>query len=273
MKLTDWYANLPRSKKRFLLFIFVSIIIGIIIACGIVYITQTRWKKTIYSYGIIKFDKPYLTIQVSPPGYPLIGDSWDIYVFERFPYTDSSPSAYKPASNATVTVFYSTKHGAQETYELTVDENGKVTFQFFQEIKDIAFQAFSQGFTQSNIVIISDEYVSPTEVDSFFTFGIVTFVASLFGSSWAIWKDKIWRWQKIFLFIILLDFSIITVFSTYSKLFMSTIWGYPENIFGGIITFTTLKILYFCGLMFLILIVMIFIFLFNPKIQKMEDKN
>jgi hypothetical protein len=45
-------------------------------------------------------------------------------------------------------------------------------------------------------------------------------------------------------------FTFVTLICVYSKLFQSTIWGYPESILGNFVTFTLLNYIFYVGLVF-----------------------
>jgi hypothetical protein len=177
----------------------------------------------------------YLHIEVSPMAFPVLGQSWKIFVYSQ---NESSDYVYyTPQSNASV--FVTAKNGKQATYSLPVDANGQTEFQFLTEYTDVAFSA-TYGGNDSETIVISTHYVPSDTVDTLLlangflspTTGIVA------GLSFRKKKAKV-----VFSLLItgvFILFIFITVFSIYSKLFLGTIWEYPENVVGSV-SLTLLK--------------------------------
>lgn len=231
--------------------VLVGIIAGIIISSF-----RRGARVRITSRGIIVQVVPYLTMQISPPGYPPVGESWaiNVYIVDRTPSRNTL--TFRPALNSTVVVTL-LSDGWVKTYELPVDENGRASFQFLRGYSDVAFQAHCHGLSPSKKIVFSEHYVSPDEVNSLLAFNVFTLVFGSLGSGFLIRKGKIGKLQKWILFFFLCLFSFVTIFSTYSTFFLGTTWGYPENIVGSLITFTKLKTTSFLGIISLLLFLII----------------
>lgn len=218
---------------------------------------------TVYIY-------PYLVMQISPPGYPTVGESWILSVF-KVDVTDSGDRAiFQPALNSTVVITLNSD-GSVKTFELPVDEKGKASFQFFPEYSDIAFQAYSPGIPPSEKIILRQHYVSFNEIRELLTFSTVIFICSLLGSGWLIHEGKVGKWQRWILILFIILFSVVTIISIYSRLFQGTTWGYPEKIIGDLITFTRLKLISFSGVISFVFFLIISLAIAEiRKSEKME---
>ena len=244
-----------------LLFV-ICVLIGVI--AGIVISSFIRGAPVrITSRGVIVHMVPYLTMQVSPPGYPPVGESWVInaYIVDETP--PGNTLTFRPALNSTIVVTL-LSDGWAKTYELPIDENGRASFQFLPEYSDIAFQAYYPGLQPSNKIVISEHYVSLDEIDFLLTFNAFTVISSSLGSTWLIRKGAVSKLKKWTLFFFICLFSFVTVFSIYSRFFLGTTWGYPEKIRGSLITVTRLKIISFLGIVSLLLFLIVSWLLSKP---------
>lgn len=232
--------------------ILVSCVIAIML--GIILVTSL-WEKqpsqlyTLRSTGVIVHVLPFLSLQISPPGYPLIGESWKINVYIANRTVDGKP-LYEPAFNSTVVVTVLSK-GWENKYELRTDSNGEASFQFLPEYDSIAFQAYYSGIS-SEKVILSTSYISVEIVDTLLIFNAFSVIGSL--ASGLVYKlkkdDKLAIWINLTKFMsicVLCIFSFVTLTCMYSKIFLGTAWGYPENIIGSYITFFVLRYVFYTG--------------------------
>lgn len=229
----------------------VILLVGAIALLLAVLITTTKKDLfiTVPSIGRILPTSPYLTIQLSPPGYPSPGQSWTISVFML--NVSSSPQAFQPAINSTVTVTLPDNR-YKKTYTLPVDENGKTEFQFLLGYTDISFQAHCPGFKSSEKIILTENYVSYDVVDSLLSFNLIISISSSLGSGWLIRKRKVSKLVNLMFVFVTSLFLFVTICTLYSKLFQYTSWGYPERIMGDLITFTVLKYAFFAGVILLL---------------------
>lgn len=194
----------------------------------------------IISTGQIAPSYPRLEIQVYPPGYPSLGESWTINVYIVNVTSEHALPKFHSALNSTVVVTVLSDEGEQ-IYELPVDENGKASFQFFPEYSDIAFQAYYPVLPPSAKIVLSQHYVSSEVVDVLLSYNLGF---SLIGSpviGLTIRKRRIGKLASLTLYFIIFLFCFVWLFSLYSKLFQYTIWGHPNNIAGGFITINLLK--------------------------------
>jgi len=237
-------------------------LVGVLLA-SITFFSSPRVSRYIFSTGVmVRYSD--LAIQISPPGYPLVGESWRIEVYVV--NVSSGIPTFKPALNSTVVVTLLSS-GRRRTYELPVDENGVTTFQYRSAYSDIAFQAYHTGLTPSGKVVISRHYVSSNVVDDLWTINASISIFGSLASGFAIrkreLKGKSGKLTKWILLLIFLLFSFVAIFSTYSKFFQGTTWGYPENVVGSIITLTSLRYAMFLGIVLLLLYWVVFFLL--PK--------
>jgi hypothetical protein len=184
--------------------------------------------------------QPYLNLVVSPMGFPVAGQSWQISVYYQTNSSDET-TYYSPLPNATVEV--TTIVGGQtKVYNFTTDELGRLEFQFLAEYSDISFQAISGG-NRSGIFALTqraEHYISGDFVD--FMFALSAVMSGISAVSVAILHFGK-RIRVIFSLLIVVVFCLSMlqlVISVYSKLFLWTPWGYSESIFS-FFTWTTLK--------------------------------
>lgn len=218
---------------------------------------RARTSLEIVSTGRVLRENPYLAIQVSPPGYPSMGESWTISVYIVNVTSPRAPPKFQSALNSTVVVTV-LSNGQKQTYDFPVDENGRASFQFLPEYSDIAFQAYRLGLLPSEKFILSEHYVSSQVVDSLLSYNLIV---SIFGSPVSgliIHKKRIGKLASLTLFSIISLFCFVWFFSLYSKLFQYTTWGYPDNIVGGFITFNLLRHISYLGTVLIVLFWIIF---------------
>lgn len=194
-------------------------------------LTSSNRELTISTTGVITFTPVhrYVHIEVSPMAFPVVGQSWKIFVYSQ--NETSGYTYYTQQQNASVVIY--TKNGNQlRTYFLDVDEHGQTEFQFISEYTDIAFKAYYAG-NESETVVISEHYVSSAIVDTLLLAnGLVT--SPLAGMSTVLYfrRKRVTRAFSLILTGVFFLFIFIMATSIYSKLFLGTMWGYPENIFG-----------------------------------------
>jgi hypothetical protein len=99
-------------------------------------------------------------MQISPPGYPSVGEQWTINVYIADVASSTKKLTFRPALNSTVVITL-LLDGDLRTYELPVEENGKALFQFLPGYSDIAFQANCPGLSSSEKLVLSEHYVPP----------------------------------------------------------------------------------------------------------------
>lgn len=231
--------------------LILSIVCIIIILLGIICIPFFREKQnyflTIHTKGVIL---PFLFLQVSPPGYPQIGQSWKINVYIVNRTVDHKP-LYETASNASVIVTVLSE-GRETVYQLHTDDKGEALFQFRPEYESIAFQAYYSGILSEKI-ILTTSYVSVDIVNTLLIYNIFSVIGSIASSLF--YKPKkspplaiINSLTKLIFVCVLCIFSFITLICIYAKIFLSTAWGYPENLMNGYITFTLLRYVFYVGI-------------------------
>lgn len=219
--------------------------------------------STQISVTITRAREPYLNLVVSPMGFPVAGQSWQIQVYYRTNSSDET-TYYSPLPNATVEVT-TIVGGKTKVYSIPTDELGRLEFQFLAEYSDISFQAVSGG-NRSDIFALTqraEHYVSAYLVDSMFALSVV--MSGISGVSVAILHFGK-RIRVIFSLLIGVVFCLSMlqlVISVYSKLFLWTPWGYSENIFS-FFTWTTLK---YVALFGIVLFAVLWLLALWPKLQ------
>ena len=183
---------------------------------------------------------PYIALTVNPPGFPAVGQFWQISVFYENQSSDGI-TYLSSLPNATVLVKVIVRNHPT-VYNSTTDEEGHLVFQFLPEYSDISFQAIS-GENESDIIAFTQQakhYVSADSVDFMYNLsitmsGITALTVAVLHSTKRI--RVIFSW----LIGVVLCLSLVQlVISVIAQLFWLTPWGYAENIFG-FFTWTTLK--------------------------------
>ena len=192
-------------------------------------------RSEVISTGIVWFVGHPLHIEVVPKGYPVVGQSWTIFVYQYI--ISSDRLTLQSFSNSSVVVTLKRANYAQ-TYNLSVNDEGQATFTFQPEYQDVAFQAFSEG-SVSEKVVISEHYVSSNIVDQLSGGNLIALAVTVGG--WFLTRNRIGKKSRFMVIAIICLFGLVTVISLFSRFFQETTWGYPEKIIGQIITFTFLK--------------------------------
>ena len=187
----------------------------------------------------------HLELQVSPPGYPEIGDFWDIFVY-KVNLTKEEPPLREYAQNATIVVEILNKDETVSYYALFTNNEGRATFQYAPNHSEVCFQAFLRGYKASNRIVLRDRYVPPSTLTFLFSFssGSLAFAGAVkyFSDK----KKLPFRKTLFCILLIVMTISSFILFSTlYVLLYKSTSWGFPSEIISKYITIETLKILTF----------------------------
>lgn len=186
-------------------------------------------------------------MEVSPMEYPVQGESWTVFVYS---VNITSQSVFlKPSLNSTVVISVK-DNGNGITYQLPVDAKGQVTFQYQSSYTDVAFQAF-EGNEQSEKIVIGTHFVSSESVGAMFQvnglLALLTFSFERLAKS----KLKIRKVVSVVFVSIMVLFAIVFSFSIYASFFRQTVWGYPENLIGNIVSFIMLEYLTIIGVILL----------------------
>lgn len=214
-----------------LMLIVITVAVSIIIAA---------WMGSL-TFTFMREGKPYLDLQVSPPGYPEIGGLWSLLV-HKVNFGERA-TLHEYAENATVKVDVLTNTNAAETYVLLVDDKGRASFQYLKRYSEVCFQAFLEGYEDSNRIVLNQSYVSVDTLTWLSSFSLVCLGLAAVGADYIGEKRKssfirILNWT--FLCIMSIS-SFILVSTTYSFLFKGTLWGFPSEIIATVVTVETLK--------------------------------
>lgn len=185
--------------------------------------------------------EPYLELQVFPPGYPEIGDSWSLLVYKTN-LTDGTPT-HKIAENATVIVDILARTNDVEFYELQTDDRGRTSFWYSPRYSEVCFQAFLNGYRPSNRVILNQSYVPGSTATFLFSFSSGS-IAGALGIGKYLMEKKKTRLRRILYWnmpCIIVVSSFILLLTFYSFLFKSTSWGFPSEVIAPFLTFESLK--------------------------------
>jgi len=234
--------NLKLTWNRAKTYVIMTVLLAFVCAYTAVFFLG-RPGRTVYIIFIpqsaqVNFDfTPYLHIDVSPMGYPIIGQSWTIHVYVGG--ITQNRMTFSPSSNSTVVVTVNCE-GSKRDYNLSVNANGEALFAFLPEYSDVAFQAFN-GKLSSEKLVVSTHYVSSGTLDLLVGVGGLMTGVSTCGGILTFRNTKAKRMLKICCLVILCLIAVVSVLSSYARLFQETVWGYPENVIDGIITLTLLK--------------------------------
>jgi hypothetical protein len=226
-----------RKKLHFL------VVLIIVFLCAYAtgyFIAQPKTKMFISSYGRVRWP---LYLEVSPLGYPVPGESWKIYVYE----TDATSGkiTLQPAANSVVVVNVRIGNYGQ-IYNISANAEGQAFFQFLPQYSDVAFQAF-KGELKSDIITITAHYISPETINYLSTTNVLMSSLAAIGSL-AIRKKKVRQLFRYGIFSTLCLFAVVSILSLVSRFSQPlTTWGYPDSIFGQIITYTSLVYLTIVG--------------------------
>lgn len=254
---------MPEFSGRTGKVILYVISLAIIVACLVPVTSIIRNQVTLRSTGYL-WTGPYMIVEVSPPGYPPIGEYWSIRVFVV--NRTSEGIVFQRLSNVTI-LAVALVDDITKNYELNVDTNGETSMQFQSGCSDIAFQAISAELPPSEKVIITDHYVPASAIDSLLSFNAFSALGLLIAN-FAVFERKGWKsprmgilW-KFWMASIVCFFSITFFVSLYTKIFLWSQWGYPENIVDGFITITYLNYVFYFG------VILLFVFVLYTLIMK-----
>ena len=184
----------------------------------------TFWRM-IASGTILPIDC-FLEVQVSPPGYPVIGDSWIVRVWE---VNATLGHGFRSSPNSTVVVTL-LLNGHKRIHELAVDRNGEASFQYLSGYDDISFRALKEGFEPARAIVLTRHFVPHIIIDAvqpiYSAFSIILTVVAL------VKRGKIGRFRFLVLLVSFSLSSFVAIASTYARFFQYTVWGYPSIIFG-----------------------------------------
>jgi hypothetical protein len=202
--------------------------------------------------------KPVIAISVNPPGFPALGNYWEIQVYSI--NTTSDGREYQiPLPYASVLITTNVG-GKSQNYNFTCDSQGVYEFQFLSNFDDISFQAsyFGSLSVTKALTLRSEQWVSNEDIGSMMALSGIL--------SGAITGLTIYFRRKIKLVFrlligIVLAFSFIQFgVSLGSKWFLLTAWGYKNTLYG-IITWSLLKYVSFGVWIFMAILLVINYFL------------
>lgn len=213
---------------------------------------------TIFSRGFVLPVGDPLHLEVVPNGYPIVGETWIIFVYN---YSISSNKlSLKACPNASVLVTVKLED-ASRTYNLSVNAEGKTTFNYLPEFRDVAFQAFRDE-SYSDKIVISEHYVSSDIINRLSAGNFLALAVSILGL--VISRNKIGRKIKLIFFAIICLFSFVTITSLFSYA-QVTVWGYPEKIIGSLVTVSFLWNILIADLVILLIFIGYVIFSVQKK--------
>jgi len=218
--------------------------------------TSTQnYTATVISKGTV-VRLPMLEIQVSPPGFPEVGQFWKINVFLINKTDNQGNLVYESAPDSIIIVTVPIEAG-QKKYELVTNENGEAPFQYVSEYKGVSFQAKYADDLVSPEITLSNYFVPSDVVDTLLYYNVFSVVGSL-ASGFLIKPDvtaryKSWRrLSRTALFCSIALFAFVTLSSLISKTFEGTTWGYPNKILNSPIDFTLLRYVFYIAVLLLI---------------------
>lgn len=203
---------------------------------------------------------PYLTIQISPHGYPSPGTKWEISIFEVL----TSECIHTPALNSNVTISVLLENGEKEIYEYLVDENAKLLFEYRPEYADVAFQAHKNDI-HSEKIILTEHFHSLTNVENLRLFNGFTLLLTIPGGI-SLFRGKAKKILTV-VFIITLFVNAFTASFLTLAIQQSTAWGIPEVLSSGFITINLLKLTSAVGFL-LVIALWITMIIANVLLQK-----
>ena len=229
-----------RIENRIKKYVFAAILLGAIGGLTIGYSFGSPqkgegywlWSNTfnLYVYGKIH-------IEVTPQEYPVLGQSWTIFVYSTNRTSEGISLTQLP--NVTVAVSVN-DNGNSKIYNLLTDEKGRTEFQYLPSYSDVSFQA-SELNNQSEKIVISRHYVSSNVVETMLTVNSLFALATGVGTGLAKLKLRIRKALSALFIPVIVLFAVISLLSFYSRFFLETPWGYPEALIGGIISLDILK--------------------------------
>lgn len=217
--------------------LYFSVTLIIVFLCAYAagyFIAQPKTNMFLSSSGRIWLP---LHLEISPLGYPVPGESWKIWVYEADRMLGNV--ILQPAPNSSVVVNVRIGNYGQ-TYNLSVNAEGQTFFTFLPEYSDVAFQAF-EGELRSQIIVIATNYVSSETVAYLSTINVLMSSLAAIGSL-TTRKKKVRQLFRYGIFSTMCLFAVVSALTLVSRFSQrATIWGYLDNIFGQIITYTSLS--------------------------------
>lgn len=247
------------QKTKFIKnYLIILMLCAILISVLIVLFTQNHSgdSENISSIGVQNrgYIGPFLTLQVSPPGFPKVGQSWTVTVFLANESYEGHPVFEKVLD---AKVFVTVRSGDwEDVYNVPINSNGEATFQYLREYDSVAFQAQYNDSITSKKVVLSTYYVPSELVDTMLIYNVLPLIGTVASnfllkpsseSKRGILKN-IPRIIAVFTFILL---AFVTLAALYSKVFEGTEWGYPENIANSFVTFTGLRFIFYGAIVLL----------------------
>jgi hypothetical protein len=201
--------------------------------------------------------------------YPTPGQSWTINVYSV--NVTSGKVSFTPSANSTVAV-YVVDSGRIKTYNLLVDAQGSADFRYSPSESDIAFVAFSGNYSSEKIVF-SAHYVPSDVIDTMLLSSSLMSGATGITGGLAV-RGKRSRWLLFGLLVLTLSlFSLVIIGSLYSRFFLETVWGYPENVFSGFVTLSLLRYLTISGFLLFSALAFVVLVLHLKKKKMTKDDN
>ena len=225
-----------RSKKALSPVVAAIILILVTIAVSIL---VAAYMGALIS--IVETFRPYLDLEVSPPGYPEIGGFWGIIVY-KINLSDGRP-VHEYAENATVEVDVLDEFNTAKTYVLLTDDEGRSSFQYLERHSEVCFQAFLTGYEASNSIVLNRRYVHISTLTWLSSFSLASLALALYGGDYLHERRKSLpvKISNLTFLCIMGISSFILIPTVYSFLFRHTSWGFPPEIIAPIVTFETLK--------------------------------
>ena len=214
----------------------------------------------IYSNTVHVLGGDSLHIEVVPNGYPVVGESWTIFVYNHSFSLDQWVLKACPNASVLVRVNEDRSQPAQ-AYNLSVDNRGQSTFQYLSQYSDVAFQAF-RGDSHSDKVVISEHYVSSDVINRLSTGNFLALTLSIL--SLAMSHKLIGRKIKLLSITIIGLLAFVSIASLFSYT-QATVWGYPEKIVGSLVTVSFLLDILIVGSVLLVIFICYIIFSVKKK--------
>lgn len=226
------------------MYLVAAIVLSSVAGCVVgLYVGQpsTSWHEVMTFHQTL-YVWSRIHIEVSPMAYPVEGQVWTIFVYSV--NVNSGSVSLSRLANASVQVFVK-ELGTSKTYNLTSDSYGVTEFSYLSGYTDVAFQAFN-GSDYSEKLVVSTHYVSSTIVDGMLSIGVV--MSALTGMIGFVTARK--KWMKPVLTVLFISAFVVCVFVSIFAVYctsLGTVWGYPENVFGGVVTISFLWYLVILG--------------------------
>ena len=243
------------KKKLTVVIIVVALFATIVVGSYAVNITNRGNTFILPNFAIVQ---SWLLLEVSPPGYPEVGQYWRVNVYELDHNASKYPS-YHRAQGAVVNVTVQSRYSYgtyKDIYQLIANDEGEVTFQYLSKYESVAFVAYFPDIEeQSNTFVVSTRYVDSSILDTLLGFNVFFSIVGLIAGDLAIKLRKpttLAKLADIFLLLVFGTFLFVAFMCTYSRLFEGTVWGYPERIADSVITLSILKVVFYSGLILFI---------------------